>query len=43
MAIPGSIRLTAGTLGLVEGLVRVTALGPMPVKKAASTLSRGSS
>jgi Adenylate and Guanylate cyclase catalytic domain len=32
MATPGSIRLTAGTLGLVEGLVRVKALGPVPVK-----------
>jgi class 3 adenylate cyclase/tetratricopeptide (TPR) repeat protein len=32
MAMPGSIRLTAGTLGLVEGLVRVHALGPVPVK-----------
>src|SRR5215510_8086187 len=32
MAIPGSIRLTPATLGLVEGLVRVTALGPVPVK-----------
>ena len=32
MATPGSIRLTAATLGLVEGLVRVTALGPVPVK-----------
>jgi class 3 adenylate cyclase/tetratricopeptide (TPR) repeat protein len=32
MATPGSIRLTAGTLGLVEGLVQVTALGPVPVK-----------
>src|SRR3989454_11528042 len=31
-ATPGSIRLTAGTLGLVEGLVQVTALGPVPVK-----------
>jgi class 3 adenylate cyclase/tetratricopeptide (TPR) repeat protein len=31
-ATPGSIRLTAGTLGLVEGLVRVHALGPVPVK-----------
>src|SRR5262249_46252029 len=28
----GSIRLTAGTLRLVEGLVRVTALGPIPIK-----------
>src|SRR5207253_6548054 len=28
----GSIRLTASTLGLVEGLVQVTALGPVPVK-----------
>ena len=32
MATPGSIRLTAGTLDLVEGLVRVQALGPVPVK-----------
>ena len=32
MATPGSIRLTASTLGLVEGLVRVHALGPVPVK-----------
>src|SRR5215218_8418421 len=32
MAMPGSIRLTAATLRLVEGLVRVTALGPIPVK-----------
>jgi class 3 adenylate cyclase/tetratricopeptide (TPR) repeat protein len=32
MATPGSIRLTASTLGLVEGLVRVQALGPVPVK-----------
>jgi class 3 adenylate cyclase len=29
---PGSIRLTAATLKLVEGLVRVEALGPVPVK-----------
>jgi class 3 adenylate cyclase/predicted ATPase len=31
-ATPGSIRLTPATLRLVEGLVRVTALGPVPVK-----------
>src|SRR5439155_19714920 len=31
-ATPGTIRLPAATLRLVEGLVRVTALGPMPVK-----------
>jgi class 3 adenylate cyclase/tetratricopeptide (TPR) repeat protein len=31
-ATPGSIRLTPRTLGLVEGLVRVNALGPVPVK-----------
>src|SRR3989475_4644461 len=31
-ATPGSIRLTPSTLGLVEGLVQVTALGPVPVK-----------
>jgi class 3 adenylate cyclase/tetratricopeptide (TPR) repeat protein len=32
LATPGSIRLTATTLRLVEGLVQVTALGPVPVK-----------
>jgi class 3 adenylate cyclase len=32
LATPGSIRLTAAALRLVEGLVRVTALGPIPVK-----------
>ncbi len=32
LATPGSILLTAATLRLVEGLVRVTALGPIPVK-----------
>jgi class 3 adenylate cyclase len=32
LATPGSILLTAATLWLVEGLVRVTALGPVPVK-----------
>ena len=32
LATPGTIRVTAGTLRLVEGLVRVTALGPIPVK-----------
>jgi predicted ATPase/class 3 adenylate cyclase len=32
MATPGSIRLTAATLRLVEGLVQVNALGPIPVK-----------
>jgi tetratricopeptide (TPR) repeat protein len=32
LASPGSIRLPAGTLRLVEGLVRVTALGPIPIK-----------
>jgi hypothetical protein len=32
LATPGSIRLTPSTLGLVEGLVRVHALGPVPVK-----------
>jgi class 3 adenylate cyclase len=31
-AAPGSIRLTAAALRLVEGLVQVTALGPVPVK-----------
>src|SRR4029450_6123648 len=32
LATPGTIRLPAATLRLVEGLVRITALGPMPVK-----------
>ena len=32
LATPGNILLTADTLRLVEGLVQVTALGPVPVK-----------
>ena len=32
LAAPGSILLTAAVLRLVEGLVRVTPLGPLPVK-----------
>jgi tetratricopeptide (TPR) repeat protein len=32
MAMPGSILLTQATLGLAEGHVQVTALGPVPVK-----------
>jgi class 3 adenylate cyclase len=32
LATPGSSRLTTATLRLVEGLVQVTALGPVPVK-----------
>jgi class 3 adenylate cyclase len=32
LATPGRILLTLGTLRLVEGLVRVNALGPIPVK-----------
>src|SRR5436189_1863029 len=32
LAPPGCIRLTAETLRLVEGLVQVIALGPVPVK-----------
>jgi class 3 adenylate cyclase/tetratricopeptide (TPR) repeat protein len=35
-ATPGTIRLAASTLRLVEGLVRVSALGPMPVKGLAA-------
>jgi class 3 adenylate cyclase/tetratricopeptide (TPR) repeat protein len=31
-AMPGTIRLTAATLRLVEGLVQLNALGPVPVK-----------
>src|SRR5262245_36278901 len=32
LATPGTSRLSAATLGLVEGLVQVTPLGPVPVK-----------
>ena len=32
LAPPGTIRLTAATLRLVEGFMRVNALGPVPVK-----------
>ena len=32
LATPGTIRITAATLQLVEGLIRVNALGPVPVK-----------
>jgi class 3 adenylate cyclase len=32
ISLPGTTRLTAATLRLVEGFVRVKALGPMPVK-----------
>jgi class 3 adenylate cyclase/predicted ATPase len=32
LATPGTIRLTTATLRLVEGLVRVQALGPIPVR-----------
>ena len=32
LAIPGTIRLTANTLQLVEGLVQVESLGPIPIK-----------
>jgi class 3 adenylate cyclase/tetratricopeptide (TPR) repeat protein len=32
LATPGSVLLTAATLRLVEGLVRVNALGPVPIK-----------
>src|SRR5437867_9217107 len=32
LALPGTIRLTATTLRLAEGLLQVTALGPVPVR-----------
>src|SRR5712692_6849582 len=38
LATPGNILLTAATLRLVEGLVRVTALGPVPVKGVAEPM-----
>jgi class 3 adenylate cyclase/tetratricopeptide (TPR) repeat protein len=39
LATPGSIRLTAATLRLVEGLVQVNALGPVPVKGLAEPVA----
>jgi class 3 adenylate cyclase/tetratricopeptide (TPR) repeat protein len=38
LAAPGSILLTAATLRLVEGLVRVQGLGPVPVKGLADSV-----
>jgi class 3 adenylate cyclase/tetratricopeptide (TPR) repeat protein len=38
LAAPGSILLTAATLRLVEGLVRVNTLGPVPVKGLADAV-----
>src|SRR6516225_9726326 len=38
LAMPGSTRLTVTTLRLVEGLVQVTALGPVPVKGLAESV-----
>jgi predicted ATPase len=38
MATPGMIRLAKGTLRLVEGLVDVTPLGPVPVKGLAEPI-----
>jgi class 3 adenylate cyclase len=40
LATPGTIRLTATTLRLVEGLVRVQALGPIPVRGLTAALPR---
>jgi tetratricopeptide (TPR) repeat protein len=38
LATPGSIRLTAATLRLVEGMVQVSTLGPVPVKGIAEPI-----
>src|ERR671935_2499590 len=38
LAAPGSILLTAATLRLVEGLVQVQALGPIPIKGLAEPI-----
>src|SRR5262245_18309634 len=38
MATPGTIRLPAATLRLVEGLVQANALGPVPVKGLAESV-----
>ena len=32
MAMPGTILITSAVLGLVEGFVQVTPLGPVPIK-----------
>ncbi len=32
LASPGTTRLTGNTLGLAQGLIKVTPLGPMPVR-----------
>src|SRR5438093_5752 len=39
LATPGSIRLTAETLRLAEGLIQVTALGPVPVRGLADPVA----
>ena len=39
LAAPGSIRLTAGTLHLAEGFVKVNPLGPVPVKGLAEPVA----
>jgi class 3 adenylate cyclase/tetratricopeptide (TPR) repeat protein len=39
LAMPGSIRLTAATLRLVEGLVQANPLGPVPVKGLAEPVA----
>src|ERR1700720_1840246 len=36
MAMPGSILITADVLGLAEGFIEVTPLGPVPVKGLAA-------
>jgi class 3 adenylate cyclase/tetratricopeptide (TPR) repeat protein len=38
LAAPGSIQLTAETLGLVEGFVQVAPLGPVPIKGLAEPI-----
>jgi class 3 adenylate cyclase/tetratricopeptide (TPR) repeat protein len=38
LATPGSIRLTGETLRLAEGLIQVTALGPVPVRGLAEPM-----
>src|SRR5207245_5457892 len=40
LATPGSLRLTAATLRLAEGLVQVNALGPVPVTGLAGPVER---
>jgi hypothetical protein len=40
LATPGTVRLSAATLRLVEGLVQVKALGAIPIKGMTESMAR---